>query len=171
MYSCFFLWRLNRHQILFCFSFFFQIVLKLTLVLLELYDILFPLYLFNEVLYLHYMVNHDFLQPFEGSCFNSGQGKTTVMCSAMKYCHDFISIVSIGVTFRYTKGTCWCLVTKDDFFSLNVWHVAYMTGKCTFPSKLPKFMWIYICLQLISWCFGICHCSWFWTAKVAHPYM
>lgn len=106
MYSCFFLWRLNRHQILFCFSFFFQIVLKLTLVLLELYDILFPLYLFNEVLYLHYMVNHDFLQAFEGSCFNSGQGKTTVMCSAMKYCHDFISIVSIGVTFRYTKGTC-----------------------------------------------------------------
>lgn len=106
MYSCFFLWRLNRHQILFCFSFFFQIVLKLTLVLLELYDILFPLYLFNEVLYLHYMVNHDFLQPFEGSCFNSGQGKTTVMCSAMKYCHDFTSIVSIGVTFRYTKGTC-----------------------------------------------------------------
>lgn len=86
------------------------------------------------------MVNHDFLQPFEGSCFNSGQGKTTVMCSAMKYCHDFISIVSIGVTFRYTKGTCRCLVTKDDFFSLNVWHVAYMTGKCTFPSKLPKFM-------------------------------
>lgn len=32
----------------FLFFFFFQIVLKLTLVLLELYDILFPLYLFNE---------------------------------------------------------------------------------------------------------------------------
>lgn len=89
----------------FLFSFF-PIVLKLILVLLELYNILFPLYLFNEVLYLHYMVNHDFLQPFEGSCFNSGQGKTTVMCSAVKYCHDFISIVSIGVTFRYTKGSC-----------------------------------------------------------------
>lgn len=141
MYSCFFYGDWTGIKFFFVFLFFFQIVLKLTLVLLELYDILFPLYLFNEVLYLHYMVNHDFLQPFEGSCFNSGQGKTTVMCSAMKYCHDFISIVSIGVTFRYTKGTCWCSVTKDDFFSLNVWHVAYMTGKCTFPLKLPKFMW------------------------------
>lgn len=106
MYSCFFFMEIEQASNSFLFFFFFQIVLKLTLVLLELYDILFPLYLFNEVLYLHYMVNHDFLQPFEGSCFNSGQGKTTVMCSAMKYCHDFISIVSIGVTFRYTKGTC-----------------------------------------------------------------